>query len=209
MTQGNRKPIIGLAGGIGAGKSTVARAMVDMGGWVIDADATARQALTREDVRERIVSWWGSALLDAQGRVDRRALAERVFADEGERRRLEGLLHPIIAEERERLIAEAEADPQTRFIVLDAPLLFEVGLNKRCDHVVFVDADRRQRLQRVARERGWGADELERREKNQMPLDIKRQLADNVIVNDASEAACVEQVRDLLARILGHNQPNA
>lgn len=209
LTEGNRKLIIGLAGGIGAGKSTVASAMAQLGGRVIDADAAAREALKREDVRQQIVDWWGQAMLDEAGGLNRKQLAERVFSDEAERRRLEGLLHPIIAAQRERMIADAQADPEARFIVLDAPLLFEVGLDKRCDHVVFVDADRNRRLDRVARERGWSADELERREKNQMSLDRKRQLADNVIVNDASEAACFEQVRDLLARILGHNQSKA
>ncbi|MEX2673492.1 MAG: dephospho-CoA kinase [Phycisphaeraceae bacterium] len=205
----NHKPIIGLAGGIGSGKSTVARVMAQLGGLVIDADAAAREALKRPDVREQITTWWGRGMCDAEGCVDRQRLAERVFTDPAERRRLEGLLHPLIAAERERLIAEAEDDPSVRFVVLDAPLLFEVGLDERCDETVFVNASEGRRLERVVKHRGWTAEEMKRREKNQMPLDRKRQLADNVIVNDASEAECVEQVRRLLARILGNNQPNA
>lgn len=205
----HHKPIIGVAGGIGSGKSTVARQMARMGGVVIEADAAAREALQRAEVRDRLVEWWGPQLLDEQGRVDRRRVADCVFGDPARRERLERLLHPIVAEQREQQIAEAEADPGVAFIVLDAPLLFEVGLDKRCDEVVFVDADRSRRLERVARQRGWSAEELDRREKNQMSLDRKRQLADNVIVNDVSEAACFEQVRQVLTRILGHNPSNA
>lgn len=203
------KPIIGLAGGIGSGKSTVARHLAKMGGWVIDADAAAREALNRSDVRQRLVDWWGSELLDECGRIDRRRVADRVFADPEQRSRLEGLIHPIVAAARERQIAEAKADPNTRFIVLDVPLLFEVGLNERCDVVVFVEAPADRRVERVSQERGWTADELTRREKNQMSLDSKRQRADNVIVNDASEAECVAQVRSLLTRILGYNPSDA
>lgn len=202
MTQ--RKPIIGLAGGIGSGKSTIARAMAQEGGFVIDADALAREALTRPAVRDELVAWWGDGILDDQGCVDRSRIARIVFdpRNAGERERLEALVHPIIAAERERLIAAAEADPGARFIVLDAPLLFEVGLNRSCDRVVFVEADRATRLERVSRTRGWDEAELERREKNQWGLDRKKVLSDDIIVNDASEAASVAQVRHLLSRIL-------
>lgn len=196
-----RKPIVGLAGGIGAGKSTVARIMGELGGWVIDADALAREALNRPEVRDRLVGWWGRGILDAEGRADRRRIAARVFEDPAERRRLEDLIHPIVSAERDREIERAQADAEARFIVLDVPLLFEVGLEKRCDRIVFVDADEAVRLERVA-ERGWDAEELRRREKNQRPLDSKRRAAHNVIVNNGSEAECYRQVRRLLSDFL-------
>ncbi|MBI1370229.1 MAG: dephospho-CoA kinase [Planctomycetes bacterium] len=195
------KPIIGLAGGIGAGKSTVARQLASLGALVIDADAIAKAALDLDDVKRELRAWWGDEVIDAAGRVDRKAVARRVFDHPTERKRLEGLIHPIVAAERDRLIAAGEADPAVKAIVLDVPLLFEVGLDQRCDRVVFVDADRATRLRRVAA-RGWDAAEMDRREKNQWPLDRKLQLAHDIIDNTISEADCFSQVQALLRRIL-------
>lgn len=196
------KPILGLAGGIGSGKSTVARLMGTLGGYVIDADAIAREALQRPEVRRELVEWWGAEVLDAEGRVDRKRLADRVFHDPPQRQRLEGLIHPLVQRERVERVAAARADPSVRFIVLDVPLLFEVGLDKECDRIVFVNADRQTRLERVRRTRGWDERELERREKNQWPMDRKRAASHDIIVNNGDEAQCLEQVRSILKRIL-------
>lgn len=201
----NTKPIIGLAGGIGSGKSTVARLMGTMGGYVIDADALAREALGRPEIAERLVEWWGSEILDAEGRVDRRRVADRVFHDPAERQRLEQLIHPLVGEERDRRLNAARADPRVPFIVLDVPLLFEVGLDKACDYVFFIDADAEVRLRRVQQTRGWDRAELERREKNQASLDKKRDGSDGIITNNGDEAQCLAQIRSMLDRILSGN----
>ncbi len=200
----NPKLIIGLAGGIGSGKSTVARLMDTLGGYVIDADAIARQALTLPEVRSQLVAWWGESILDATGNPDRAAIAKRVFTDPAERQRLEGVIHPIVARRRAELIDVANADPAARFIVLDVPLLFEVGLDKVCDRVIFVEADEKVRQERVQRTRGWDSSELPRRETNQMPLDRKRAISHDIVRCDRDEAHCLAQVRDLLNRILPH-----
>lgn len=176
--------------------------MASMGGLVIDADAAARAALDEPAVQAELVAWWGPKILDAQGRVDRREVAARVFDNEKELRRLEELVHPIVAEKRRQAIAAARKNPDIRFIVLDVPLLFEVGVDDECDRVVFVEADRATRLERLKRARGWEESELDRREKRQMALDKKRSLADDIIVNNADEAECRSQVRRLIDRIL-------
>ncbi|MDH3583642.1 MAG: dephospho-CoA kinase [Phycisphaerae bacterium] len=196
------KPILGLAGGIGSGKSTVARLMGELGATVIDADRIAREALERPDVRDRLVEWWGPEILDEQGRADRRKIAAIVFEDVEQRQRLEALVHPIVAEERDGELERAQSDPGVRLIVLDVPLLFEVGLDRTCDRVVFVDVPAETRLARVAATRGWDRSQWQQREKNQWPLDRKRGLADDIITNDSTEAACLDQVRELLHRIL-------
>jgi dephospho-CoA kinase len=197
------KPIIGVLGGIGSGKSTVARLMADrFGGMRIDADADAKAALDEPDVRDQLIAWWGASVLNEQGRIDRQAVASIVFDDEAERKRLESMVHPKVAEKREAKLAEAAGDPSVRFVVLDVPLLAEVGLSERCDALVFVEADWPTRLERVRQSRGWDEAELARREKNQMPLDRKRDLAHYVVRNDASEAECLAQVREVVSRIL-------
>ena len=203
------KPTIGLMGLPGSGKSTVAGILAASGCGVIDADALARAALDESAVREQLVAWWGPGVLDGQGRVDRRALGRIVFEEAAERERLESLVHPRVAAGRAAQRERLAGDPEIRAIVEDCPLLLEVGLDRECDALVLVDAPREVRLERVRGTRGWDEAELARREKNQWPLDIKRDRAQYVIVNDADPAATRRQVHTTLLEILADSQPTA
>ena len=149
----SRPPVIGITGGIGAGKSEVARILADLGCLVVNSDDLARQALLDPAIKSRLRAEWGETIFDAGGDVDRSALARIVFADPGQRRALESIIHPWVEAHR-RAIFDA-ADPATPAFVIDAPLLLEAGIDRECDHVVHIDADREKRLERV-RERGWG-----------------------------------------------------
>lgn len=199
--RGNEQParhtplVIGLAGGIGAGKSTVARAFAELGCVVVDSDALAREALQRPEVRDALVSWWGGAVLDEQGRVDRKAVASIVFKDPAERTRLEGLIHPLVRKSRAELIAHASGAPA---VIVDAPLLFEAGVDTECDAVIFVDTPRAVRLERVERTRGWDAAELARREASQLPVEAKRARSQLVIDASGSLEAIADQARRAL-----------
>ena len=192
------KPIIGLAGGIGAGKSMVAKILTESGVGLIDSDAIGRVLLSAPTVIETLKAWWGDSILDADGRIDRQRVGDMVFEDPVQRARLEQLLHPLIVREREALIEQFEADPDIRAIVLDSPLLFETGLNCRCDVVWFVDAERETRTRRVATSRSWSGEELHRREKLQKPLDFKRAKADYNIVNNSD----IDDLRHQVVRVL-------
>jgi dephospho-CoA kinase len=199
-----RKPIIGLAGGIGSGKSTVAKVMGQMGGLVVDADAIARRTLDEPEVLRQLEQWWGPEVLTPDGRADRQRIGQIVFNDPVQRERLERLVHPKVAAERDRLLADGQRDERVRFIVLDVPLLYEVGLAGMCDRVVFVNARPEVRLNRVMSQRGWDAQELGRREKNQWPVDRKLKLADDIIDNNEGEPECSAQVKALLDRTLSN-----
>ena len=201
MRKNGHKPVIGLVGGIGAGKSFVARQFARLGCAVIDSDELAKAALTDPAVRSRIVQRWGRRVLDSRGHVDRIALARIVFPEAAELRQLEQMIHPKVHELRADLRRRHEADPTVRAIVEDCPLLLEKDIAGQCDVTVFVDADRRVRLQRVA-ERGWTDADLAQREKNQLGLDFKIGFADHVVDNNADEAHCIEQVRGVLSQIL-------
>jgi dephospho-CoA kinase len=183
MTHPQDKPVIGLLGAPGSGKSTVARALAAEGCAVIDADRLSHEALEEPDVVEQLRQWWGEGVIGPDGRPDRAAIGRIVFQDAAERERLEGLLHPRVHARRRELRAACGRDPAVRAIVEDMPLLLEKGLADQVDALVFVAAPRAQRLRRLADSRGWDAAEVDRREKSQVPLDTKRARADYVIDN--------------------------
>jgi dephospho-CoA kinase len=202
-----RPVVIGLAGGIGSGKSQVARMLADLGCVVIDSDAAARAALERDDVRDTLRQWWGDQVFDPSGRVDRGAVASIVFSDPEERRRLEALIHPLVKASRSEVIARAQA-VGVPAVVIDAPLLFEAGVNRECDAVIFVEAPETLRVERVRAARGWDDTELRRRESAQIPINRKREMSDHVINNTGDLASLRERVKAVLGQVLqGQGRP--
>jgi dephospho-CoA kinase len=187
---------LGLVGGIGAGKSAVAAILADLGYLVLDADKDAKAALDRPDVRGFLISWWGSQIVGADGMVDRRKVGAIVFANPEERRKLEALVHPIVRADRSTQIEAARREGRPG-VVIDAPLLFEAGSDADCDAVLFIDAPYKQRLKRVLA-RGWTAEELNRREAAQLPLEEKRRRSHIVIPNDADLPTLRQRVQTAL-----------
>lgn len=199
-------PIIGIAGGIGSGKSYIARLFGELGCVVIDSDAQVAEVYRDPVVLHTLRQWWGDEVIGLDGKVNRRAVASRVFSDPAERKRLEELLHPRVNARRQVAMATAIAqNVPVKAFVWDTPLLFETGLYKQCDSLVFVDAPLETRQKRVAA-RGWSPEELEKRENLQWPLDKKRALCNDVIVNsDQPEGGRDDsrgQVGQVLSRIL-------
>lgn len=198
-------PIIGLTGGIGSGKSTVAAILAEQGCFVVDSDQLARQALEQPEIRDTLVSWWGSAILDPDGRIERSKVASIVFSSLDDRKRLESLVHPWI--EKQRLSLFESAPPKTLALVIDAPLLIEAGLHTNCDAVLFVDTERDTRLARVTKSRNWDDKELTRREVSQLTLDDKRSIADHIIENNGDLQLLTETVRQTLSEIINSHRP--
>lgn len=197
----HRKPVIGIIGGVGSGKSTAARQFASLGCAVIDADALAHEAINSEPVKAELARWWGSGILEPDGSVNRQAVGKIVFADGAELARLENLVHPLVHRRRAELREQFQRDKNVVAIVEDTPLLLEKNLADQVDSIVFVDADATIRAARVAG-RGWSAEEIARREKNQLPLDFKRNRADHVLDNSAGEAESLLHVRRILSQIL-------
>lgn len=201
-------PIIGMAGGIGSGKSMVASMLAEMGARVIDSDRVNHAELNDPEVIETLKDWWGSQVMTPSGQADRQAIRRIVRDDAVARHRLEALMHPRIARRSEALLASYRQDPQVKAVVWDAPLLFEVGLDERCDAVIYVDADPQVRFDRVARRHGsahgrdWSRDDFERMENSQKPLDFKKARADYIIENNSDTHELRRQVEDVFSRIL-------
>jgi dephospho-CoA kinase len=196
------KPIIGIAGGIGSGKSFVAGLFRELGAMVISSDEQVSAVYQMPAVRQSLRQWWGDEALNPDGSINRSFVAAKVFRSADDRRRLEQLIHPLVHEARQRAMEAAADDAKVVAFVWDTPLLFETGLNDQTDAVVFVDAPLEMRQQRVQKTRNWDAAELARREKSQWPLDKKREIADYVLSNTADAALTRVQVKDVLSRIL-------
>jgi dephospho-CoA kinase len=199
------KPIIGIVGGIGSGKSFVADLFGEVGCLVIHSDKLVEAAYNNAGVRETLEKWWGKSVFMDDGRVNRQAVGGKVFANAGERGRLEGLLHPMVAQERSRMMGAAANDPHIVAFVWDSPLLLETSLNNQCDAMVFVDAPLQLRLARIAGRGGWDEAELARRENLQWPLDRKRKISEYVVDNTADADYARGQVNDVLFRIRGQS----
>jgi dephospho-CoA kinase len=195
------KPVIGLIGGIGSGKSFVAAELVKHGGAIVSGDDAGHQALLQPDIKARVVERWGPGVLNDVGEVDRKKVGAIVFADPAERKALEALVFPFIGRRLREEIEKNRHDPAVRFVVLDAAIMLEAGWNKVCDRLVYVDSPRAVRLQRLVEQRGWTEKEVECREQAQMPLEEKRRRADVVIDNGRSPAETERQVQELVKSI--------
>jgi len=196
------KPVIGLVGGIGAGKSQVAGLLKACGCAVIDADRLCQELLDDPQIAGTLRQWWGERAWPRGGAVDRKAIADIVFRDEAELERLESLLYPKVIEKQRRLIEAHRSDPAVRAVVLDAPKLMEAGLDAQCDVVLYIEASPKVRAARLARSRGWSEHERARREKMQFPLDRKRARADYVIDNNSDTNELSTRIDEVLSQVL-------
>jgi dephospho-CoA kinase len=198
-----KKPVIGVLGGIGSGKSTVAAEFAKLGCKVIDADKIAQELLDTKTIRDKIVSCFGEAVLNAAGNIDRNKLADTVFTDADNLSTLNKIVHPVVLARAEQLIEQYNRQNQVKAIVLDMPLLVEVGWDKRCDRLIFVDCKPQLRADRARKMGIFNENQLRIRENFQISVDSKAKLADNVIDNNVSGlSGLVRQVADIFSYIV-------
>jgi len=197
-----RKPIIGILGGIGSGKSTVAAEFAKLGCKVIDADRIAHKLLDEPAVLEDIVASFGRTILDSQGRIDRRKLANIAFDSGDKLTLLNSIVHPLVLARAEQLIEQYNRHPEVVVTVLDMPLLVEVGWDKRCDKLVFVDCKRQIRMNRAEKNGFFDKNQLKNRENFQISLDNKINITDNIIDNNSGFSALAKQVADVFSCIM-------
>jgi dephospho-CoA kinase len=176
---------IALTGGIGTGKSSALTEFEKAGASTVSLDQIAHeQAKPGREGYLAIVSAFGKDILRADGRIDRRALGEKVFKSPGALRKLERATHPSILREMERLVKGMKG-----VVVVDVPLLFEKKLQKHFDATVLIACKPAAQLRRVTKRDGFTLAEARRRVKAQLPLDRKRRLADHTIDNDRDLSA--------------------
>ncbi|MGH7309610.1 MAG: dephospho-CoA kinase [Candidatus Rokuibacteriota bacterium] len=199
--------LVGLTGGIATGKSTVAAMFRALGCPLIDADVLAREVVEPgEPALAQIAREFGSGVLGADGRLDRKAVAAVVFADADRRHRLEAITHPRI---RERLADRLAALTRSSFdavVIFDAAVIVESGGYREMDRLVVVVADEATQLARLRGRDGLTEPEALQRIRSQMPLAEKAKLADHVIDNSDDRAATEAQVRQVYATLLAEQQ---
>jgi len=190
---------VGLTGGIGSGKSTVARALMDRGAHLLDADQLARELLAPDsEVLAEVVSAFGPDILDSQGRLDRPALAERVFADPDKREVLDRILHPRInALERERAAAIGARFPHA-VVVYEAPLLVESGAHRAVDRVAVVDVAPERQWQRAIERGDRPEEQIRAIMEAQCSREQRLRLVDDVIDNDGPWQETERQLDELM-----------
>ena len=198
--------LVGLTGGIGSGKSTVARMLEERGAVVFDADVLARRAVeTASPGYQAVVKRFGANVLAPGGELDREALASIVFADPAARRDLEAIVHPEVR----RMFAEEteELRDSERVVVFSAPLLVETGMHTAFEVLVVVSTTVDTQVERLMRERGMSEDAVRVRIAVQAPLEDKAAVADVLIDNEGSLEELEAQVErawaDLAARAGG------
>ena len=175
---------IGLTGGIGSGKSTVAGLLVAKGAVLVDTDAIARSiALPGGIAMPALEAAFGPGVIDAAGGLDRAAMRQIVFADAGAKARLESILHPLIGAETQRQAAAAGDDA---VVVFDVPLLVESGRWRAIvDRVLVVDATEETQLKRVVARSGWAPEAVKAVIAQQATRRARRAAADAVIYNES------------------------
>ncbi|MBQ1336852.1 MAG: dephospho-CoA kinase [Thermoguttaceae bacterium] len=191
--------VFGVVGGVGSGKSFTTAEFVAQGAARFDADEQARALYDDPDVLALLKKRWPDAV-DSQNGVDRVAVAQIVFAPTERGRRelafLNGVFHPRILQ-KYRVWLENERANRREFVVLDAPLLIEVGWDRYVDYLVFVDASEQTRRRRT-QARGWSGLEFKRREARQTPIEVKRARADFIVNADQDDSQMARQVAQIL-----------
>lgn len=201
--------VVGLSGGIGTGKSTVARGFEALGATVIDADAIVHELQApRSPVLVELAGAFGAEILDHNGALDRAALGAIVFRDPDARARLGSIMHPRVGAEMGRRLAEARK-AEVPLVVMDIPLLFEGrkagsggAAQMAFDATVLVYAPEALQIERQMARDGCDREEALRRIRAQLPIEEKRSMADHLIDNSGSPAETEAQVRKLYARLI-------
>lgn len=190
--------VIGLTGGIATGKSTVSNLLRSMGARIIDSDQIAREVvMPGKPAYLELVKYFGKESLLPDGSLNRKWIGGRVFSNPQARKRLEEITHPFIFEEIRKGIERAKEEG-IRWIVLDAPLLFETGLDKAVDLTLLVDTDEKTQLARLMERDLLSKEEAEKRIASQLPLEVKRRKADYILPNHGSLEALRKEVEAMM-----------
>ncbi len=189
---------VGLTGGLASGKSHVGKIFEELGCLWIQADALGHQVLEPDGAAyDAVVSEFGSGILDAERRIDRKLLADTVFGDPERLQKLSSLVHPPVIELEERLISEfADRDP-AGIAVVEAAILVEAGAHERFDKIVVTHCSEEQQIERAMRRSGETREQVRARMARQLPVEEKLKVADYTVDTSGTKEATRAQVEKI------------
>ncbi|MFZ8927828.1 MAG: dephospho-CoA kinase [Gammaproteobacteria bacterium] len=186
--------VVGLTGGIGSGKTTVANLFSRQGIEIIDADEISRTLVkTGSPALEAIIKHFGSSITDAEGNLDRKQLRELVFADNAEKEWLENLLHPLVRQEIQRQVAASSS----QYVIIVVPLLLESENYSDVDRILVIDVPEDVQLERIKKRDGSSETLARSMMDAQMKREGRLESADDVISNNSSMDSLEKQVKNL------------
>lgn len=189
---------VGLTGGIGSGKSTIAAMFREKGAYIIDFDVLAHEVQNPgQPAWKGIIESFGGDVLDKDGRIDRARLADIVFEDKEKLAKLNGIVHPAVFDAWAARLREIESVKPEAVVLSDVPLLIEAGAKHLFDIIILVFISPAEQLQRIMARNGYSAEEAKKRLSSQMPIDEKVRHADIVINNQASLEGAKERVGEV------------
>jgi dephospho-CoA kinase len=194
--------IVGLTGGVASGKTTVSQVLKKEGAHIIDADQIARELVQpHKPAWNELIRAFGKEILQEDGSIHRKKLADKVFGDLKQRKVLNQILHPRIKEEMDRRTKEiGQKDPEA-IVVIDAPLLVELGAHRKVDKLIVVTSTPIQQIERLKERDGRGPEEALGIFSAQMPVEEKVKLADIVIRNEGSLEEMEKRAREVFQEL--------
>jgi len=194
--------IVGLTGGVASGKTAVSQVLKEEGAYIIDADRIARELVQpHKPAWNKLIRAFGKEILQKDGSIHRKKLADKVFSDPKQRKVLNQILHPRIKEEMDRRTKEiGQGDPEA-IVVIDAPLLVELGYHLKMDKLIVVTTTQTQQIERLKDRDGAKPEEALRIVSSQMPLEEKVKLADFVIRNEGSLEETKNRAREVFKEL--------
>jgi dephospho-CoA kinase len=194
--------IVGLTGGVASGKTAASQVLKEEGAYIIDADQIARELVQpQKPAWNELIRAFGKDILQEDGSIHRKKLAEKVFADPKQRKRLNQILHPRIKEEMGRRTKEiGQKDPEA-IVVIDAPLLVELGDHYEMDKLIVVTSTQTQQIERLKERDGIGPEAALKILSSQMPLGEKVKLADFIIGNEGSLEETKKRAREVFKEL--------
>lgn len=188
--------VIGLTGGIASGKTTVSNYLKDQGFTVLDADVYSRKTTEKNGPAiPEIIEEFGEDIVDESGNLNRKKLGNIIFNDEGKRKKLNAIVHPLI---RQMMNSDEKKFKEKGHVFLDIPLLFENGLDSRCDLILTVYVDREVQIERLSERNNLNRSDAVSRIDSQMPLCDKASKSDIVFDNNGRLDELYEQVNKFL-----------
>ena len=194
--------IVGLTGGVASGKTAVSRVLKEEGAYIIDADRIARELVQpHKPAWNELIRAFGKEILQKDGSIHRKKLADKVFSDPKQRKVLNQILHPRIKEEMDRRTKEiGQKDPEA-IVVIDAPLIVELGDHREMDKLIVVTTTQTQQIERLKDRDGAKPEEALRIVSSQMPPEEKVKLADFVIRNEGSLEETKKRAREVFKEL--------